>query len=1045
MNCLKFSKMIFLVAFLSIFFAVTTFAGDERSYCSQGGAERILWAPNDRIGPSVLDVGKERWDGFENYDGYFWTFHAFKWNKALLDNLNNSNCAKMGELDEGVYEFRRGPDEGAAWEYWDGVWSRVEVEWFLIFPRTERRVYSEYITSLPGAGNKGTEETDEWFASDVHAGYDVLGGIIGYAVGGWLGAALGGVKVYPPVAFDFDNCGLAEPRADPPSKCDEEYEIGFDWKRLEPDRYYYTSIKFRTDAGEEKTPVDWYVNFQTEERYGVYIKRIYIPPGFGSYDNHYNCSTDTGTWSFDYDSSPRLKDNKLSKLGTCVDSDRDGTADDDDNCPSISNPGQENYDKDNETIKIGDACDSDDDNDQYSDELEIALGTDPLDSTSMPADQDRDLIPDSYDPDSDNDGIPNEKDAFPLDPKECVDTDKDGVGNNTDLDDDGDGFADQLEASLGSNPLDPGSSPVDTDDDGQPDLLDPDDDNDGVMDENDVFPIDASESIDTDGDKIGNNADLDDDGDGYSDELEDIENTDPLNPFSKPSDIDKDGVPDSTDLDIDGDGYENTKDAFPRNPREWLDTDSDGIGDNADLDDDSDFYTDVIEIHLGSDPLDLNSKPADHDDDFIPDALDPDDDNDGVLDVNDPNPLDPAVSVDTDGDGIDDRIDTDDDNDGYGDMLEISCGTDHLDANSKPADNDKDGTPDILDSDDDNDGVFDLNDAFPFDPGESLDSDGDGIGNNADTDDDNDGYVDVLEIQFGTDPLNSASSPKDFDKDGDPDSTDADDDNDTYLDSNDLFPYNKTEWSDCDSDGVGDNRDLDDDNDGYPDSVEIDEGTNPFDASSKPSDLDRDLIPDSIDDDIDGDGYLNGNEVFPRDPKEWSDFDRDGLGDNSDPDDDNDGYPDLMELDCSNSDPKNSLSIPDDFDRDLIPDCQDLDKDGDGYNAGSSTDDCDYDKESWGPDTDNDSLCNEGGANADSDDDNDGFSDLTEVMCGLDPYRKDSQSGDNDGDTLPNRCECHYGVNANDKNSPSWIYWYTKEIVFFRPIPAGGNGKCAVF
>lgn len=44
--------------------------------------------------------------------------------------------------------------------------------------------------------------------------------------------------------------------------------------------------------------------------------------------------------------------------------------------------------------------------------------------------------------DSDQDGVPDLKDAFPQDPKESKDHDKDGVGNNADLDDDNDGVAD---------------------------------------------------------------------------------------------------------------------------------------------------------------------------------------------------------------------------------------------------------------------------------------------------------------------------------------------------------------------------------------------------------------------------------------------------------------------------------------------------------------------------------------------------------------------------------------------------------------------------
>ncbi|MBK8102496.1 MAG: FG-GAP repeat protein [Cellvibrionales bacterium] len=57
-------------------------------------------------------------------------------------------------------------------------------------------------------------------------------------------------------------------------------------------------------------------------------------------------------------------------------------------------------------------------------------------------DTDGDGIMDFDDPDDDNDGIPDERDAFPKDPTETVDTDGDGIGNNADDDDDGDGIPD---------------------------------------------------------------------------------------------------------------------------------------------------------------------------------------------------------------------------------------------------------------------------------------------------------------------------------------------------------------------------------------------------------------------------------------------------------------------------------------------------------------------------------------------------------------------------------------------------------------------------
>ncbi len=55
--------------------------------------------------------------------------------------------------------------------------------------------------------------------------------------------------------------------------------------------------------------------------------------------------------------------------------------------------------------------------------------------------------------DSDGDGVPDDRDAFPLDPNETLDTDGDGVGNNADIDDDNDGMPDAWETLHGLNPL----------------------------------------------------------------------------------------------------------------------------------------------------------------------------------------------------------------------------------------------------------------------------------------------------------------------------------------------------------------------------------------------------------------------------------------------------------------------------------------------------------------------------------------------------------------------------------------------------------------
>ncbi|MGB1777041.1 MAG: hypothetical protein ACPHIY_00880, partial [Candidatus Thalassarchaeaceae archaeon] len=203
-------------------------------------------------------------------------------------------------------------------------------------------------------------------------------------------------------------------------------------------------------------------------------------------------------------------------------------------------------------------------------------------------------------------------------------------------------------------------------------------------------------------------------------------------------DTDLDGMPDLIDDDDDNDGYDDTDDAFPLDPTEWVDTDGDGVGDNADPDDDGDSWTDVEEaISCGdSDPLLSNSTPLDTDGDGLCDPMDPDDDNDFTPDVSDAFPLDACASSDLDGDGMPDGL-----HPGWTSNLTI-------------------------DMDDDGDGYNDTDDVFPLDASECCDLDGDGVGDNADPDADNDGWDDVGEVICGYDPLNATSTPPDSDGDG---------------------------------------------------------------------------------------------------------------------------------------------------------------------------------------------------------------------------------------------------------------------------------------
>ncbi|CAN0597867.1 unnamed protein product, partial [Ectocarpus sp. 12 AP-2014] len=148
------------------------------------------------------------------------------------------------------------------------------------------------------------------------------------------------------------------------------------------------------------------------------------------------------------------------------DSDGDGDAcdDDDDNDGVLDTedafPLDENEDTDTDSDGTGNNADTDDDNDGYSDDVEVAEGTDPLDENSLPLDYDADGIPDSTDTDGDNDGTLDTDDAFPLDETEDTDTDGDGTGNNADTDDDDDGFTDAEESAKGTDALDATSFPV---------------------------------------------------------------------------------------------------------------------------------------------------------------------------------------------------------------------------------------------------------------------------------------------------------------------------------------------------------------------------------------------------------------------------------------------------------------------------------------------------------------------------------------------------------------------------------------------------------
>ena len=131
--------------------------------------------------------------------------------------------------------------------------------------------------------------------------------------------------------------------------------------------------------------------------------------------------------------------------------------------------------------------------------------------------------------------------------------------------------------------------------------------------------------------------------------------------------------------DTDDDTVKDSKDAFPLDPTETLDTDGDAIGDNLDTDDDGDGYSDVDEINIHL----TNPKRADSDGDGLTDPAEiqthltnpnlADSDSDGLSDGAEVNTHGTLPKVrDTDGDGF---------LDGY----EVFTGKLPLDPLSKPA------------------------------------------------------------------------------------------------------------------------------------------------------------------------------------------------------------------------------------------------------------------------------------------------------------------------------------------------------------------------
>jgi len=514
--------------------------------------------------------------------------------------------------------------------------------------------------------------------------------------------------------------------------------------------------------------------------------------------------------------------------------------------PDLENPGndrdwREEVVNDNDGDGYSDLNDEDDDNDGI---LDIVEGG---------GDKDGDGVVFYLDADDNDSSNTNSLDP----PNSLNDIDGDGLQNSFDLDSDGDGIPDHIEAG----------GTFDGDGNGTPGT--------GLLTTSDVNSVgvplqvtavggyngdgtDGLYPIDTDLDGLYNYLDLDSDNDGIGDVIE-AGGVDPdgngVYGAGSSNDIDADGLDDAVDILYNNDNPSTTStdelgDVLGGTPLTVLiggvhqvkDTDEDGYPDNLDLDSDDDTVPDNIEAQTTLGYIAYNS--ADINTNGLKDVYDVHQGGTGI------------IPVDTDGDGIPDYLDLDSDNEGAPDIVEANsvavpntggrtngvvgingldndfdgpAGDTYTDPNGKHDNTQFDNFPDN-DADVLTGGDVDFRDAS------FNDFDLDGIADNIDKDDDNDGVLDTAE-SYGADPL------LDADGDGIPNYLDP-----QFCTGGALNSFGICPEFDLDNDGIPNHFDLDSDGDGCSDALEAGATTTVFTADYQfpVTPVGTDGVPDAV-------------------------------------------------------------------------------------------------------------------------------------------------------------------------------------------------------